>query len=186
MVWDDMSNSQILVEKLDYDTYQCYLLNSPVRILWPKGTFTPSFGSAVPAKAEQPTDSSCTVDLTGEESRLVTARQLLAASTAPETRLVEEKEMNAYLSVLYSKSERFNYKGRHITIGGSNKFVQAFHYPLENLVAKDSNIRKEYIDASENLQVFSYEFKDVLCCRVQKVCCNQKLCIQSAFNFELL
>lgn len=174
MVWEDMSNSQILVEKLDYDTYLTYLSNTSVRIFWPKGTFTPSFGSACPTIAEQPTDSSCTVDLTGEESRFITERQVLAAHTAPATRLVEEKEMNTYLSVLYSKLERFNHKGRQITIGGIDKFVQAFHYPLENLVAKDSNVRKEYIDASENLQVFSYEFKDVLCCRVQKVGYNQK------------
>jgi hypothetical protein len=79
IVWDDLSASQFLVEELDYDTLMCYL-DSPVKIIWAKGTFVPTFGSALinvgktaealveRSVSNQPMSSGSHIDLTSNDS----------------------------------------------------------------------------------------------------------------------
>jgi len=85
----------------------------------------------------------------------------------PSKYLVKEKAMGKYLDILYDSPLKF--ENRLVQVGGRQVFLNAFHYSAENLAAPTNIGKREYIDESEEVELYRWELKGALCTKLLKV-----------------
>lgn len=97
------------------------------------------------------------------------AQNVCQLDGTPKEVLDAECAMDEFLGVLYSPLEKYKFRNRQIDVGGVTIFVTSFHYPLSNIEAPTNTIRREYVDEADQVTLFSYELKAVICRRTKQV-----------------
>lgn len=177
ILWNDESNRNVVVETLSEDELML-LSGRSEKLIWILNTFTPAAVAGGNVNPLDMRESLIQVDL----SELVDAEpratpiemreledEICLLDVTPKDRLQNEHAMDIYLAILYSPTEKYKFRNRAVDVGGVTILVTSFHYPLSNIEARTSSVRREYVDEAEHVMLFSYELKAVVCRRTKQV-----------------